>query len=188
MKKERVVAVIMMLAFLCFAASLPNNSRSISTDYEHSETHNGNTFTSVRNATLSTGQKIILLVNTTGATWPHLVVDVRGSGEGYVQVWEGTTVSAVGTAMEETNHNRTTLEKKSATVEITHTPTLTSAGDHLNGLDLHFGNGQNMGGESRGAVEIVLETDTLYLINTVSEANSNDTTTRLRWYTSSDYY
>jgi hypothetical protein len=186
MKRERIVALVVILAFLTIAARLVPGMKNLTTTYEHHEAHQGNVYSSVNNQSRDNGEKILLLVNTTNAEHAHMMIELRSSGEANIEVWEDTSTSAAGTAMEETNHNRDSSNTASTSVFLT--PTIASAGDKLDGLSAHTGSGQRIGGEARGAVEIILDEDSLYLINGISEANSNDMTITLRWYESSDYY
>jgi len=161
--------------------------KNISTDYSHHENHGGNMYSSSFNATLASSATMeVLIVTADSDDLAHMVIETRSSGEANMSVFEGTTVSGAGTALEETNHNRSS--SNTAGTVITHTPTITGDGTELKGLARHFGSGQQTGGEVRAQDEIVLASDTIYLIRVTSEAAANDITTMLTWYESDDSY
>ena len=161
--------------------------KSVTTGYEHHEIHGGNSYCASHNETLSTGEKIQFLVNTpSGDTLGHMIILVRSSGESNYEVYEDTTVSALGAAVDENNHNRDS--SNTASIAITNGPTISTLGTKLTGLTQHIGAGQQRGGVSDRGGEIVLDSGSLYLINVTSEANTNDTTLTLDWYESSDAF
>ena len=105
---------------------------------------------------------------------------VRSSGEANYQVYTGTIVSALGTAMEETN--RDMLSQNGTEVVMTHTPTITDIGDEYEGFTEHFGAGHKIGGASWSDHEIMLPPSALVFINTVSEAADNHVNVSPDWY------
>lgn len=185
----------LLILFLCLLAlpAVSNatevyipTSKKVVTDYAHHEIHEGNSFSSSLNKTLNNGQTIKFIVNTPAGDFiDHLIVELTSSGESYYEVYEGTTVSSLGGAMEETNHNFNS--SNIAGTSITNGPAITSAGTRKNGMTTHIGNGQTTGGIGRRK-EVLLKPSTLYLINAVSEANTNDVTLVLEWYESNDFY
>lgn len=153
----------------------------VTADYAHHELHEGNSYSSTFNATLASGAATTFLMNTpSGTVRGHLVISLRSSGESNVKVYEGSTVSALGTAMQETNHRRDS--GNIASIVVTRAPTVTGLGSNLEGFEFHVGASQTRGGEARGISELVMKPSTLYIINGVSEASNNDVTLSLDWY------
>ena len=153
----------------------------VGVEYAHHEIHEGVHYTSSRNATLASGAKMLLLFNTPALpTRVHMLVEFRSSGEMNMRIWNGVTVSSVGTAMEESN--RDMASANIAGVIVTHTPTITDIGDEEEGFARHIGAGQTVGGEEMASNEILLPPSSLVLINGTSEAANNDVTGVADWY------
>lgn len=182
-----IVIMILLLVPHAFAetgkvdrAGFPSDT-SIAIDKAHREIHEGHSYCSSFNATLASGAATTFLVNTpAGNIVGHLIMSLRSSGESNIKVYEGATVSALGTVMQETQHNRNS--SRAALIEITRAPTVTSLGTVLDGFEFHVGAGQTRGGEARGISELVMKPSTLYIINGISEASSNDVTLSIDWY------
>lgn len=152
-------------------------------DYAHHETHEGDHYFYCENVTLGSGAIRNILINVANSNkWPHMVWTIRSSGEANMVLYEETTTSSDGTAVNERNHNRNSI--KTSITQVFHTPTITADGTQI--CTEHFGSGQNAGGASRGETEIILKQNTKYLLRVTSEAAANDITTRLNWYEHSD--
>ena len=194
--QKSITALICLLSVLMLVPSVGSQPRvfqkgalvgkAIAVSYPHHELHKCLSFTSViNNSSLASGAKLQLLLNTPASTPNnakniHMVIIARCSSEGRYEIWKNPTVTDIGTAMREENRNQRCTN--SAGMEVTHTPTITNAGEHLGGFDMHFGSGQVAGGEARGLTEINLDNNTLYLINGVSESANNDFTIEPDWY------
>lgn len=153
----------------------------VTVDYAHHENHSGNNYSSTYNATLGDGGATTFLINTpAGSTVGHAVFLLRSSGESNLTIHEYSAVSNVGTALQETQHNRTS--SNTASIEITRAPTVTGLGNSLDGFEIHVGAGQQRGGEARGIFELIMKAGTLYIANGVSEAANNDVTLGVAWY------
>ena len=190
MKKLVCILALLMIVPLLMGAQVFKGGkpagRVITVTYAHHEIHECNHYTTVRNvASLGSGSKMQLVLNTPAAVQGdenqvHMLIAARGSGEGRYEIWEAPTLSAIGTAMREEQRNQNCLN--TAGLEVTHTPTITTPGTHLAGLDRHFGAGNIGAGEVRGLNEVLLKPSTLYLVNGVSEAANNDFTLEPDWY------
>lgn len=153
----------------------------VTADYAHHENHSGNSYSSTYNAELASGAATTFLINTpAGSTVGHAVFLLRSSGESNLKIYEFSTISNVGTALQETQHNRNS--SNTASIEITRAPTVTGLGNSLDGFEAHVGAGQQRGGEARGIFELILKAETLYIANAVSEAANNDVTLGMAWY------
>lgn len=186
-KRYILLVVLVVLTILVIAGRRVPGFHNVVTTYMHHEIHQCASYASERNATLGAGATIQLLINTSDSDYHmHMLPLVRSSGEANVEIWEGTTVSNPGTGLSEDNRNRACTG--TPIYEATHTPTVTSLGTRLDGFTQHFGSGNQGAGESWGSHEIILAPNTLYLINTTSEASSNDVTITIDSYASDDYY
>lgn len=154
--------------------------RIISIDYGHHKLHDGDSFCVANTVTLASGAKALVLINTPDDIDVHLLISTRATAEGFMEIYEDTVVSALGTALEANNHNRQFPDD--FLTEWTKTPTFTVVGTLLPGLTEHFGSGQTTGERLRGVRELVLKRDTLYLVNTISQAANNEVTSSWDYY------
>jgi hypothetical protein len=106
----------------------------------------------------------------------------RFSGEAHYNIYRAPSFSDIGTLHPIGNHNDLLECSGSSATEIYLSPTITGLGTLMPAWGDHLGAGQQMGGENRGTAERILRASTLYFINTVSEANSNDSTVELDYY------
>ena len=154
---------------------------TVAIDFPHYKIHKGDHYVAQKSATLGSGAKIQILINTPAApTRLHFITPHTSSGESFFEIWKDTTVSNLGIPM--TIYNRDNSLSDGSGVAIYNAPTIINAGDNQEGFGGHLGAGQTKGGESFGQNEIILDTDTLYLINTVSEAASNHVTVITDFY------
>lgn len=146
---------------------------SVGITYEHQKTHEGRYFSGgYYNASVASSGTVELLVQITTETW-HAKATVAVGGDSTVQIFEGTTFSAAGTAVTMTNHNRASA--KTFTGTVTHTPTLTAAGTQLNGTMLIPGGsgGNASGGDIGFENEFVLKASTNYMIRVTNVSTGN---------------
>lgn len=141
----------------------------VTVDYPHHEIHGGNHFYAFINSTLANGGKMLILINTPADDFVHFIYPARASGESHMELWEFTTVSALGSAISSQNRNRNSVNASGTAVTLT--PTITGIGNMI--ADEHWGSGQTIGGMTRSSSEIVLRRSTLYLINAISESANN---------------
>lgn len=90
-----------------------------------------------------------------------------------MQMYEGATFSAAGTAVEMTNHNRNST--KVIPSGVTHTPTITGTGSQLNGPMFVPGGkgGTSSGGTGGFAEEFILKPSTVYLLRVTNVSGVN---------------
>jgi hypothetical protein len=191
LKGLTIILAIILMAFAAFAGDSrwKDGTDNVCTLYEHHEIHAGNAYMAQYTADFASGEKNQLLINTPVAIangLTHLFIDFGSQGEAYLQVWEDTTVSALGGAQRVGNHNKAVTFTSG--VAVTNGPTIISAGTHLDEFDLHHGSGKQTGDRSRHNSEIILAESKLYLINAVSEAAANEIQVILHFYMSDDYY
>jgi len=140
-------------------------------DGAHHELHEGNMFEISGAATLASGAILNILIDLTNNTVPaHIIFSFRSTGEMNVQLFEDVVVSANGVAISAINRNR--LSANISQLKAYTAPTITNTGSLL--TTAHFGNGNNIGGESRANNEWILAHGKKYLIRITSEAAGND--------------
>lgn len=155
----------------------------------HHEVHEGETFTSsyksADGAPVADNGTVDLLLQT-GAKYAHLVFGVACGGDLEIALYEGTTVSNLGTPLAENNMKR--YSAKTATVAVTHSPTVTLVGTLLLNRFVPGGTGpQAVGSTSRENTEWVLKASTIYLIRGINRAgNAQPMSTVAQWYEESD--
>lgn len=146
----------------------------LTVDIVHQRVHEGRYFSGgYYNAAVADTNTIQLLVQTT-AEVTHAVFNATSSGDAYIQLFEGATVSAAGTAVTMSNHNRQSTKVFGGTV--THTPTVTGTGTQVNGTSLMPGGTKSAGsgGEFDGfGAEFVLAASTIYLFRVTNVAGGN---------------
>ncbi len=105
----------------------------------------------------------------------HLVFAVSCSGAARVELYEGATVSSVGTAIPSQRLNRKSA--KSTEMLVFHTPTITLDGSRIQTL---YNGGSGAGGAQQGGdvsahqdAEWLLKQSTDYLVRLTFEASSN---------------
>jgi len=159
---------------------------SISTDYEHHETHIGNHYIAGDNLTLANGGTQLYLFNSTHATnLAHLIIDFRTTGEANWTLYEFPTITVEGTVIPSFNRNRNFAD--ASTLSIFNSPTITGLGNIIHPNE-HFGSGQTTGGNNRAMEETILKPNTYYLANLVSEAANNDANSEFNYYLSDDAF
>jgi hypothetical protein len=126
--------------------------------------HRGKLFdlTFVDQSIASSGTLEVLIQ--TGTSKVHLDFSISGGGNGLLQIFEGPTITAAGTALTAYNKNRSSSNTLLSTV--THTPTLSADGTKIDEeLVLGGGGPHASGGEGGGGfTEWILAASTAYLI------------------------
>jgi len=162
-------------------------------EYEHHEIHAGSHFvtTAIADAAGSAIFGMLLAPASTSTTTkkPHVVFEAETELEAESQLWEGVTVSGLGTVVPCINRERT--KSTTATMLVYHTPTspVTTGATMLYGR--HFGTAsgpQNQnGGSHRAEHEFVLAPSLLYYwMCKNATGSSNQTTLHADWYEHTD--
>jgi hypothetical protein len=158
------------------------------TQYEHHETHQGNQYFGVHEASLGLGgaQDYLIIGQTAGSPVAHFDPVISSNKEVRVRLYEGPTLTGDGTAMTVLNRDR--RDAGSPTVTIFHTPP-TNTGALGTLIDsLVVGTGTKVGGEARGDQEIMLADGTKYLLRVIAAAASTNIAVKPAWYESDDFY
>lgn len=149
--------------------------------YEHHEIHAGSMFFFTEINTLGDGATREYLIEV-GSKEAHTEWRVVGKYDTQIDLYEGTT-KTTGTNISEINENRNSAN--AATVSVTHTPG--GAGDGTlihtfrNGDDsTFFGGGAQFNANREN--EIVLATNTKYLMRITSYTASNVISSKVSWY------
>jgi len=145
----------------------------VTISYEHHKVHEGKLFgAGYYSSSVANNGAINVLLQTPVGTTAHVYLKVNVGGDAVFRAFEGTTVSAAGTAITPIDHNRETAN--TATITVTHTPTITDDGTQLweefipGGTS--SGGGGGGGGSHPGAVattlseQIILKADETYLL------------------------
>lgn len=155
-------------------------------DSAHHEIHCGDSLTSFEIFDLGTpsGTRDILIKvpnPTPSSKRFHFDFSLISEGECEARLYEGTVVSADGTAKSFYNRNRQDPVSSESEVGIFHTPTVTNVGTNIDGI--HFGSGRGSGGEARGEMEWVLLNNTNYLIRLTNfSIKTNHITLKINYY------
>lgn len=150
-------------------------------DIDHHEVHCGDSYSATRAVDLGNGASDTIIINVPNNATKryHLVADVNTELEAELNIYEGATTGADGTAI--TNYNRDRNSANTSTLAITHTPTNPSGGTLI--YTSHWGSGRTFGGETRGQQEIILKNNTKYrFVITNSTANNNYISWRFSHY------
>lgn len=171
------------------ALRLDSSTHAINTtENAHHEIHEGRHFKADRQDTsLATDETIELLLTTPDTTrWAHFLLTMQSTGEVVVELYEGTTVSAEGTAITPINRNRNS--DTASVVVVTHTPTITSDGTKLTENWIGTtGFKEDIGDRTRGDNEIILKQNTKYLIRLTAVGNGIKGAIGGDWYEHVDY-
>lgn len=139
----------------------------------HSKVHQGDHYhvSHIFAAVASAGTAEILIQVPANLTI-HMNYNVSATGEGRVQIFEGTTFSGAGTALTEVNNNRRSTN--TSTVTATHTPTTTGDGTQILGSVLPGGaTGSNIGSAQHGPDEqFMFDESTNYMIRFTNDSAS----------------
>lgn len=157
----------------------PDTDAAVVLDFDHHEVHEGDSYVATYFASaVGSGSNVDLRVTAPNtAVRCHIVPECVGSVEFEALIYEGGNVT-VGTDLDKTNRDRNSAN--TATLEVAHTPTVTTTGTLI--WSQRFGSGVQRGGESRGLNEIILDQGTTYLFRVTSRAASNTISVMLNWY------
>ncbi len=162
-------------------------------DYEHHEIHSGSRYFYSETVDIAgSGTRDILIVTPDTTKWAHftLPLQISSNKQTTVSFYEDTTTSADGTGLTEQNFNRNSV--KTATVVVTHTPTVSGVGTLL--IDDQFGESGgfftgDVGGQATGGrAEIILKQNAKYLLRiTNNDGSASDVNIWLDWYEHTDH-
>lgn len=156
----------------------------VTIDFDHHQVHEGETYTAsylIGSLANNASQDFRMTVGTATATsrTPHLVNEVIGDGAAEIYLYEGGTVTG-GTAIAAINRNRASLN--AATMEVTHTPSVSALGTPL-WIGVLTGSKNSVGSSERSLSEWVLKPSTTYLLRVTSKAATGlKAVVRLDWY------
>jgi hypothetical protein len=141
-------------------------------DYPHQKTHEGRYFSGgYYDSSVANNGTLDLLVQSSSTEYSHIKFSAVSSGNATVQLYTGTTVSAAGTGVTMSNHNRASAKAFSGTV--THTPTVTGVGTQINGTGFIAGGpGGGEGGDFGFSNEFILDKSTNYLFRVTNVSGS----------------
>jgi len=149
----------------------------------HQRVHQGLYFTADRTVlgTLGNNATIEILLQV-GALEIHLREFANASADATLEIFEGPTFSAAGTALPIINKNRRSSIVSTCTA--THTPTTSDDGTELDTLYMPGGSGGNASGASASfEVEWLLAANTNYLIRLTNVDGANQSGhLHLEWY------
>ena len=140
-------------------------------DSLHNRIHAGSFFSAgISNAALANGAVLELLIQTPATGTIHLRGEAAAGGNAGIEMYEGTTFSAAGTASPSANHNR--LSSNVSTVVVTHTPTLTADGSQLVSDIIIGGQTGKAFGGSVSPEEWLLDQSQVYLLRLTNTAGT----------------
>lgn len=159
----------------------PDNKARISS--VHQNVHDGITFVTSYEFTSASTVDILISVGANKSL--HIGGNINVSAASSIAVYEGTTVSDNGTALDVYNKNRNGSDSQDPS--LFHTPTITLVGTKLYGAYIPGGKGGNAlggsdGGSPRDGSELILAKSTLYLIRVTG--TSIDGSVNLEFYES----
>lgn len=152
------------------------------TSLRHARVHQGTFYSADHfDSALVNGGTIDLLVQI-GEFEAHLRHFSSSGGQGELRIFEGTTFSAAGTAVNAVNRNREVL--RPATTVITLDPTITLVGTQLDVLFVPGGAGGNASGNFADfEMEWLLAPNTDYLVRFTNTAGTTQPAhVHLEWY------
>lgn len=141
------------------------NEALVMQDEIHANIHRGVMFSgSYFDLAIADDASIEILFQVDASQSAHLRFGGASGGDAELEIFEGTTFSAAGTAVPTNNRNR--LSGNTASTVITHTPTLTGDGTSLMAMYVPGGTGFlfTQGGQSRSFEEWILVPGQDYLM------------------------
>ena len=176
---------------------MSNNKEQIRIDFDHHEVHDGDTYhVWVADDTMADNDTINIAFKTPVSTVKqiHMVVDVATKVGCQVKVLEAATWTAqTGTIFVPINLNRlstntslilgneTTTAFTANEVAYGVTTILTTNATTVDNIDI-YGAQPGRGGTQRGMTEMILKSDTKYIVEMTAEGASNMGLIKLRWY------
>lgn len=162
----------------------------ITIDYAHHEIHEGSHFKAgYSNTAMDTNDTLaVLFITPNTTTWAHWTLTSQVTSAAVLQVFEGPTSSANGTAVTRFNRNRNSAD--TSVVRVYHTPTFSANGTKLaekwigasGGLPHSVGTGS----EFRGDSEIILRQNTKYLLLLIAKDDAMKGAIGGDWYEHTD--
>ena len=161
---------------------------------EHHEIHCGDSYTSHHVADLANGATIEYLITTPNWGNPvsgydpfgnqkikvaHFIGEIQGEAETSIWLYEGPTVTNVGTGLSVVNRNRNSANVDFLT--IAHSAAVSATGTELE--HSQFGAGKLVGGSINRTDEWILKNNTTYLVRVTNNTTSaNYHTIRFQYY------
>ncbi len=145
----------------------------VNIDYAHQKVHEGRFFSgSYYNSSVADAASINLLIQNT-SQYSHSKIAISASGDCLLYLFEDTTFSGAGTAVDMINHNRASSKVFAGTV--THTPTITLDGTQLNGAEFLPGGNKHIGGGAGAGFEneLILDINTNYMFRLTNISGSS---------------
>lgn len=142
-------------------------------DIIHSRVHEGRLFScGYYSSSVANGASLDVLIQSSATLDTHITIICEAVGDAEMYIYEGTTVSAAGTAVTASNHNRQSSKVFDGT--ITHTPTITAIGTQINGTGLLPAGtrASATGGETGFSSEFILALNTKYLVRITNVSGS----------------
>lgn len=155
----------------------------VTTDEIHANIHRGILFEATHvDLSVAASSSIEMLVQVDAGQSAHALINLETTGDATYELYEGTTFSAAGTAIDATNRNRESTN--TAVTVVTHSPTVTDAGTRI---DYHLrpgGGGPHAGGGSGMLYkEWVLRPGTAYLLRMTNiNTSAHAVSMHVDWY------
>ena len=138
----------------------------------HNQIHNGNMYDAdLADLALANNGVLEFIIQTGAGDLVHMQFRGSGGGDVNLQLYEGTTFSAAGTAVTPVNRNR--ASSNTSVVTVTHTPTLSADGTKLADDLVPGGTGGNATGGSADIFgEWILQASTVYMLRAINISGS----------------
>lgn len=147
--------------------------------FEHHEIHEGNHYTIAGHQTFSNAEVVDFTVVTPNTTkWLNMTFSIKGSGALSIDVKEGATVSATGTALTPINNNRNSSNTSGGTFR---------TGDTFSGegtlIYSEYDGANRTTGFIERSAEMILKQNTTYIFRITNQtASNNEISYRGDWY------
>lgn len=152
----------------------------VSIDQEHYQLHKSRCFETFDQQTITGSNTFdyLLITPSTAGLHCHLVMSVEADAKCFISLYEGTTVSANGTALATFNNFRDSASVAGMLVYTA--PTITAIGTQI---DLHMtGSGEKAGGQVRVGDEWILKNNAKYTVRVTAGGTGCIAVTALHWY------
>jgi hypothetical protein len=148
----------------------------------HHEVHEGETFiVSFASTAIANNANIAILLRTGNSRYGHLSWYASAGGDAEFELIESPTVTSAGTAMTEFNAKRYSTE--TAQITAFHTPTVAGGTIIIDAIIGGGTGGTSSGGVLRSGAEIILSTNTDYLLRLTNIAgNAQPAGLVVEWY------
>lgn len=140
-------------------------------DFPHKKVHEGNFYTLSHIFSTVANNSSAEIIMQLGSTYQnHSVFDASAGGDAEFYIFESPTLNSSGSSLSAINNNRASAN--TADASYFYTPNVSDAGTQLYGTFIagggFFGAGGSDGGPVRAGTEMILKTDTTYLIRVVN--------------------